>query len=106
MSQWARLVAEVDAMEDSFVRLLRAQEAAAALETAHPVGSDLGTVRVGGAGKLLGIELDARKLRYTNAAVLASQLLRAVRQAEAEVLEAKRGIAAEFAGSIRNYWRH
>jgi DNA-binding protein YbaB len=94
MSRWARLVAKVDAMEDSFHRLRRAEEAAAALEVAHPVAGDLGTVWVGGSGQLLDIELDARKLRYTNAAALGPQLLGAIRAAEAEVLEARRGLAA------------
>ena len=88
MSRFARLVAKVDAMEESFHRLRRATEAAAARVVDQPVAGDLGTVWVSGAGQLLDIELDVKKLHYTNAAALGSQLLQAIRQAEASVLEA------------------
>jgi len=90
MSRWARLVAKVDAIEDDFGRVRQAEERAASLTIDHPVGGDLGTVRVGGSGELLDVHLEANRIRYTTAAALGEQLLRAIKDAEHEVRETKR----------------
>lgn len=100
MSRWARLVQKVDAIEQSFRRVRLAGERAASLTIARPVGGDLGTVRVGGSGHLLDIELDVRRLHFTNAAALGSQLLRAIKDAEDEARETRRQLLAEAEGSF------
>jgi DNA-binding protein YbaB len=98
MSQWARLVAKVDAMEDDFRRVQLAGEKVAALTIAHPIAGDLGTVHMGGSGRLLDIELEKTRLRFTTAAALGTQLLGAIRDAEEEVREMRREILAEARG--------
>jgi hypothetical protein len=95
MSRWAGSVAEVAATEDGLRRVRLAGERAVALTVARPVAGDLGTVRVGGSGQLLDIELDVRRLRRTDAAALGPRLLRAIRDAEDEARELRREILAE-----------
>lgn len=100
MSRWASLVAKVDAIEDSFRRVRLAGERATAMAVDHPVAGDLGTVRVGGSGQLLDIELHVSRLRFTTPATLGPQLLRAITDAEEEVRERKRELLAEAEGSF------
>ncbi|APU22100.1 YbaB/EbfC family nucleoid-associated protein [Actinoalloteichus sp. GBA129-24] len=48
----------------------------------EPIGSELGTVTVGGQGELRAVDLDTRSLRYTNESALADAVKTAVQRAE------------------------